>query len=318
MRKGAMLLCLSLLLCLAGCKEKEIIQENEYEYLIGVSLCNVMEPWLSHTIDSMGELQMSDSRVNIIFKDAAGSQEKQLQDIEQLMECGVDLLITAPGDSKSLQEKLEEISQEIPVVVMGIDPGTENYTAFIEFNDYEIGRLAGSYILEEQYQPGNQIVVLTGPSGSTISTRRLQGFQDAVLGSIKEEQIHYLDGEWLRDKAENRMKDYLVVSQKADIVFAFNDEMAYGAYLAQNQYRVTGTCFLGVDGFTGNLGGLDLVERGILDATIHCSEIGSLAYETALQILDGEEVEKHLVIEPELMTGSAKSYPASAQEDDRH
>lgn len=301
------ILCLSLLLCLtASCKEKEVIQKNEYEYLIGVSLSNVMEPWLSHTIDSMEGDRRSDSRVNIIFKDAAGSREKQLQDIDQLMECGVDLLIAAPGDSLSLQEKLDEVSEDIPVVVMGIDPGTESYTAFIEFNDYEIGRLAGSYILEEWYQKENQIVVLKGPEESTISARRLQGFRDAVSGYIGEKQIHYLDGEWLRDKAENRMKDYLVVNQKADIVFALNDEMAYGAYLAQDQYRVTGTCFLGVDGFTGNLGGLDLVERGILDATIQCSEIGSLAYETAVRILDGEEVEKHLVIEPDLITKEAK------------
>lgn len=316
MGKKLKILCLSLLLCMmGGCKEKEIIQENEYEYLIGVSLSNVMEPWLSHTIDSMEEEHLSDSRVNIIFKDAAGSQEKQLQDIDQLMECGVDLLIAAPGDSLSLKEKLKEISREIPVVVMGIDPGTESYTAFIEFNDYEIGRLAGSYILEERYRRGNQIVVLTGPSSSTISARRLQGFQDAVEGRIGEDQIHYLNGEWLRDKAENRMKDYLVVSQKADVVFAFNDEMAYGAYLAQNQYRVTGTCFLGVDGYNGNLGGLDLVECGILDAAIRCSEIGRLAYETAVRILDGEEVEKHLVIEPELIT---KSYSPSIPEGDPH
>lgn len=71
MGKKLKILCLSLLLCMmGGCKEKEIIQENEYEYLIGVSLSNVMEPWLSHTIDSMEEEHLSDSRVNIIFKDA--------------------------------------------------------------------------------------------------------------------------------------------------------------------------------------------------------------------------------------------------------
>ena len=303
MGKKLITLYLSLLLCLlAGCREKEIIQENEYEYLIGVSLSNVMEPWLSHTIDAMSAQRLADSRINIIFKDAAGSQEKQLQDIEQLMECGVDLLIVAPGDSESLQDKVEELYQEIPVVVMGIDPGTEDYTSFIEFNDYEIGRLAGSYSMEEQYQAGDEMVVLTGPSGSPISEKRLQGFKDAVSGDIEEEQIHYLNGEWLRDKAENRMKDYLVVNQKADVVFAFNDEMAYGAYLAQKQYRVTGICFLGVDGFTGNLGGIDLVERGLLDATIQCPEIGSLAYETAVRILDGEKVEKHQVIEPTLIT----------------
>ena len=307
MKKRFLPLALGLLLCLlTGCREKEIIQENEYEYLIGVSLSNVMEPWLSQTIDSMTEERLLDSRVNIIFKDAAGSSRKQLQDIDQLMECGVDLLIVAPNDSESLKEKLEELCRELPVVVMGVDPGTESYTTFIEFNDYEIGRIAGAYILEERYEPGNEVIVIEGSAGSPISARRLEGFQDAVEGVLPEENIHYLNGEWLRDKAENRMKDYLVSRQTADIVFAFNDEMAYGAYLAQKQYRVSGICFLGVDGFAGNFGGLDLVERGILNATIRCPEIGSLACETAIRILDGEQVEKHLVIEPELITGEGE------------
>lgn len=303
MKKKVWALCAVWVLCLlTGCGRTEDIQENEYEYLIGVSLTNVMEPWLSHTIDEMTEHRALDSQVNIIFKDAAGSAQKQIQDIDQLLECGVDLLIVAPGDLDSLKEKVEEVYEEIPVIVMGIDPGTDQYTSFIEFNDYEIGRLAGAYILEEQNQPGSEIVVLTGPPDSTISARRLEGFQDETEGKLSDTQLHYLNGEWLRDEAENRMKDYLVVSQKVDMVFALNDEMAYGAYLAQDQYRVTGICFLGVDGFAGNLGGLDLVERGILDATIQCSGIGSLAYKTALQILDGQEVEKHLVIEPKLMT----------------
>lgn len=304
MKKKLKLAGVVLLFCLlTGCGRQNVVQENEYEYLIGVSLSNVIEPWLSHTIDSMTNRRAQDDRVNIIFKDAAGKSEKQMQDIDQLMECGVDLLIVAPNDAEELREKVEEVYEKIPVVVMGIDPGTTNYTSFIEFNDYEIGRLAGSYIMEENYQPGNKIVVITGSANSPLSVRRLQGFQDAAAGKLDEESVHYLDGEWLRDKAENRMKDYLVARQNADIVFAFNDEMAYGAYLAQKQYRVSGTYFIGVDGFAGNFGGLGLVERGILNATIRCPEIGNVAYETAIQIMDGEEVEPHLVIEPELITG---------------
>ncbi|MFR3493244.1 MAG: hypothetical protein ACLTTJ_05100 [Blautia sp.] len=34
------------------------------------------------------------------------------------------------------------------------------------------------------------------------------------------------------------MKDYLISHDSADIVFAFNDDMAYGAYQACQQYRI--------------------------------------------------------------------------------
>jgi len=295
---------LALLVLLAACGAGETVLEDDYEYLIGVSLSNVMEPWLSQTIDGMTNSRLDGSRVNLIFKDAAGSTEKQRQDIDQLMECGVDLLVVAPGDSESLREKLREVYREIPVVALGIDPGVSDYTSFIESNDYEIGRLAGNYILETHYRPGSEIVVVEGLPDSPLSARRLEGFQETVSDRIAREDLHFLNGEWLRDKAENRMKDYLVTNRKADIVFAFNDEMAYGAYLAYDQYRVTGICFIGVDGFSGNMGGEELVARGILTATIQCPELGSLAYETAVRILNGEDVEKHQVAEPKIITAA--------------
>lgn len=52
------------------------------------------------------------------------------------------------------------------------------------------------------------------------------------------------------------MKDYLISHDSADIVFAFNDDMAYGAYQACQQYRIEGKVHLiGVDGFEGEVQG---------------------------------------------------------------
>ena len=91
------------------------------------------------------------------------------------------------------------------------------------------------------------------------------------------------------------MKDYLVVNGAPDIVFAFNDEMAYGAYIAGEQLRMgNGTKFVGVDGFEGESAGLNLVEKEILDATIQSPDFGSLAYDAAMDILKEKEVtERH-------------------------
>ena len=148
-------------------------------------------------------------------------------------------------------------------------------------------------------------MVIEGVEGSPISEKRRKGFLDAIQAKIPQEKIVYDYGDWLRDQAELRMKDYLVSHDQADIVFAFNDEMAYGAFLACQQYRAAdGVHLIGVDGFEGESAGLNLVERGILDATIQSPDFGSMAYDVALALLHGKETAHNITIEPQLITGN--------------
>lgn len=211
--------------------------------------------------------------MNLIFRDAAGSTEKQIQDIESLMKCGIDLLIVSPDGSNALNGIMEEVFEEIPIVVVGVEPQTKAYTTVIQADDNGIGKMAGEYILENFYTEGDK--------------------------------INY--GDWFRDVAEARMKDYLVVNGAPDIVFAFNDEMAYGAYIAGEQLRMgNGTKFVGVDGFEGESAGLNLVEKEILDATIQSPDFGSLAYDTAMDILEEKEVQRDITVTPRMITGDKK------------
>ena len=151
------------------------------------------------------------------------------------------------------------------------------------------------------YKKNKKIVVFQGVEESPVSKQRLKGFHDSVQGTIPEEDITYYCGDWLRDRAELRMKDYLISHDSADIVFAFNDDMAYGAYQACQQYRIEGKVHLiGVDGFEGESAGLSLVDKGVLDATIQTPDFGGLSYEIARKLLEGNKVEKNIIIQPEL------------------
>lgn len=297
---------LCIFLCMmSGCGEKETVRTDGYEYLIGVSFTNVMEPWLNNLAQVIEAKAEKEKDVNLIFRDAVGSTEKQIQDIEALMECGIDLLIVSPDGSKALNGTLEDVFAKIPIVVVGVEPETEAYTTLIQADDQKIGQMAGSYILENLYHDGDRIIVIEGVQQSLISDQRRKGFVQAVKGYIPEENLVYVYGDWLRDTAESRMKDYLVVNGTPDIVFAFNDEMAYGASIACEQFRMRdGIKFIGVDGFDGESAGLNLVDKKILDATIQSPDFGALAYDKALEILEGKEVERDIQIVPKLITGN--------------
>ena len=145
---------------------------------------------------------------------------------------------------------------------------------------------------------------MQGVQNSPISLQRLEGFNDCVTGIIPGEDISYYEGEWLKDRAELRMKDYLVFKGEPDIIFAFNDDMAFGCYTACRQYRVNQTPkIIGVDGFegAGETAGRHLLEKGILQATIKSPDFGALAFDTALKILGGEKTERQMTVVPQLI-----------------
>ena len=289
-----------------GCAgtDKMQVKSDAYDYVIGVSLINMVEPWLYNLTQVMTDMSDSDENVNLILLDAANSSQKQAEDISLLMNSGIDLLIMASDGSDAVDQIQKEVFEKIPVIAVGIKPHSDDYTALIQADDYTIGQMAGEYILEHFYQPGNKVVVMQGVQNSPISLKRLEGFNRSVEGVIPKAALSYYEGEWLKDRAELRLKDYLVSKGEPDIIFAFNDDMAFGCYSACRQYRVNQTPkIIGVDGFegSGETAGRHLLEKGILQATIKSPDFGALAYETALKILSGEDVQQQMTVVPQMI-----------------
>ena len=178
MKKVMVVVFSAIFLLLSGCRSNIRDCADGYKYLVGVSLTNVMEPWLNNLVQSMEEKARQGKDIKF-FRDAAGSTEKQIKDIRALMDFGVDLLIVSPDGSSSLNGILKEVYEKIPVVVVGVEPDTDDYTTLIQADDEGIGRMAGEYILNKLYKKGKKIVVLKGVSNSPISDMRLKGFCDA-------------------------------------------------------------------------------------------------------------------------------------------
>ena len=303
MKKYRIVLAVLLLLAVCavgyGCAGKTAHKEG-YRYVIGVSIANDIEPWLKNMVTEIdSQLAKEYPDTNVIYKEATDDPDRQIADVEALTESGIDLLIIVPQSSTALSDEISKIHQQIPVIVAGVEPGTSDYTSFINFSDYDMGKMIGDYILAQKYRAGDKVFVLEGPEKSQISMMRKDGFAD----TIPEADITYANGEWLRDKAEDRTKDYLILNKRFDIVFAFNDEMAYGAYIAANELRVTNACYIGIDGYAGENGGIALVQNGVLGATVSCSGIGTKTLDVAMDVLKGQKVDRNYQIEAKLITG---------------
>jgi len=287
MRKIILLLVTCSLFC-SSCGSEQVKQSIPgYQFVVGVSHANLIEPWRIALYEEMQAQSEYYDNMRLIFTDAAGDSTRQAGDVEQLLGLGIDLLIISPNNAVDLKEAIADAHEKVPVIVLDQDIKGEDYTLFIGSDNKLIGTLAGEYTSRLLGDKGGKVLEISGNQSSSVALAISQGFAEAISKNPKIELAGSLDGDWLRDTAERRMKDYLITSEDVNVVFAHNDDMALGANIAADELRVLGISFIGVCGLEKE--GIELVESGSLAGTFFRSTGGKEAVEWAMKILNGEK-----------------------------
>lgn len=261
-------------------------ESDGIDYLIGVSQSQLRDPWQININEDIKKEVENYDNVQIIYTDAAGNADKQINDINKLMDYGIDLLIISPNSSKIITEKVAEVYEELPVIVL--DRGVEgyDYSLYIGPDNLTLGNRVAKYISRLLGSDGGAVVEITGHSDSSASNERSLGIRQE-LDNIKGIEItHEIEGQWSKDIAEDAMLELFNNNNNIDVVFAHSDAMAIGAY---NAYKNSGyekqVYFIGIDGVLGENGGIEAVNDGILSCTFTCPTGGKEAVQYAIDIL---------------------------------
>lgn len=268
---------------------------NGAKYLIGMSQCNLGEPWRIQMNEDLRDAAERYPDIKLIFTDAAQDSQKQIQDVKNLMKLDIDLLIISPNEFEPLTPILSEVYKEIPVIVLDRKIKSNDYTLFIGADNEWIGRRAGEYVKNLLGEEDGNIVEIMGLPGALPTTERSVGFRESISSAPNIKIQDELVADWLRDTAEIKFLSYLRENpdQHIDVVYAHNDPMAYGAYKAAKQMgREEEMIFIGVDGLSDEEGGINLVRKGIINITFIYPSGGKTAIEYAVRILNGEKIEQ--------------------------
>ncbi|HXK59460.1 MAG TPA: substrate-binding domain-containing protein [Acidobacteriota bacterium] len=274
--------------------------EGAAKWTIGMSQCNLGEPWRVQMVEDIREAAKAYPEINVVFKDAQNDTLKQRSQIEEFTSAGVDLLIVSPKEAAPLTPPVAEAFRKgIPVIVLDRRILGDQYTCFIGADNRKIGRAAGRWIVERLNGKG-KVVELKGLMTSTPGQDRHAGFREAIEGTDIE-IIFEADMKWLEPDARREMESALARFPKIDLVYAHNDPGAHGAYLAARAAgREKDIVFVGIDALPNE--GQVYARQGILGATFEYPTGGREAVETALKILRGEEVPKEIVLPSRLFT----------------
>lgn len=295
-RKLHLIIYVAFIVLLSGCAQQP------KKFVIGVSQCSE-DIWRDKLNDElkMGEY-LNDS---LIVKLASSNDDNMLQNkqVNQFIDEGVDLLIISPNQLSAISKAVERAYDKgIPVILYDRKTNSDKYTAFIGCDNYTIGKSMGTFIAQ-QLQGEGRIVEISGLEGSSPALERHRGFMDAIKPYPGLQVVASEGGNWKEEGGIQAMKRILKQTQDFDYVFAHNDRLAWGAYVAARQMRVKRNYkYTGVDGMATEGGGLELVRDGIFEASYLYPTKGDEVIALAMKILKHQPYERDNYLSTSIIT----------------
>lgn len=185
------------------------------------------------------ELEKAHPNLKITVKTASGAPEQanQLQDLVTVTK--IDSLVIFPFESAALTQPVMQAKKKnvyVTVVDRGLtDPSAQD--AYIAGDNTAFGRIPAEYIAKK-YNGKANIVALRGIP-TTLDNERWEAFT-AVMK--QHPGIKILDAKyanWNRDDAFKVTQDFLTRFKEIDVIWAADDDMAFGVLKAIEQAKRT-------------------------------------------------------------------------------
>lgn len=238
---------------------------------------------------------------DLIVTNADGELPKQIADIRNLLNQGVDLLIVAPVNSDGLDPALNAAKKKgVPVITIDrkvTNTWCEDYVTFIGSDFYDQGMRAADAMAEATDGKAN-VAILLGSSGNNVTDNRNAGFIDQVEKEYPEmEIVAQQTANFARDEGQTVTEQLLQANPDIDAIYAHNDEMGLGAVTA---IRAAGKD-PGQDVKVVSVDGTANAVQGIVDGDINAviesnPRFGPLAFQVAEEFWGGEAILEDITI----------------------
>lgn len=237
----------------------------------------------------------------MVLRDPALDVERQIEQIQEMLDMGIDVLIVTPVDWERLTDVLEQARKQGTLIVV-LDTNVQSselVDCTITSDNYQAGVLVGEYFLTQHDR--SKILVMTHEA--TKSGRdRVQGFVDTISTNENMEIVREIECEGQLEIAMPKLQQAIEEGVEFDSVFCLNDLASVGAAAALDAKHMLSTVDLyGVD---ASPDAKALIAEGMMRASAaqFPTEIGKEAADVIYRLLEGEQVEKDILVPVELIT----------------
>lgn len=235
MKKRSMkflMVLMGLVLIAFGCSNEAGTTEGEgntgakKDLLIGISFQELNNPYFISMQKAFEEAAKTIG-AEVIITDAAHDVAQQANDIDDMIQRGIDILILNPTDSEGIEPAVVA-ADEAGVIVVAVDAQASGpIDTFVGSRNYDAGYLAGKKMVEDLGGKG-KVAILDGIPVVPI-LERVEGFKAAVAESSGIEIVDIQNGKQDRAVATDVTENILQANPDLDALFSVNDGGALGA-----------------------------------------------------------------------------------------
>lgn len=278
-------------------------KEEEVVYKFGFSCIAKENPYFVTLGESISEELRKEGHILIgRDKDTNLDPQTQIQQIQEMIDEGIDVIFLTPVDWQQITPALEALKEaDVKIINLDTQVAEMDYVdAYIGSDNKHAGVICGEALVEK-YPDGGKVAILECPTMNSIN-ERITGFEEALAGKpfevVARENV---SGDL--NKAREAAKKILEEHKDIVAIMCGNDQVAVGACIAANEAKVSGVGIYGVDGSPEIKKELEK-ENTLVAGTAAQSPInmGKAAAKVALDMLNGEKYEKETYLETYLIT----------------
>lgn len=277
--------------------------------VIGFAQIGSESDWRIANTESFREVFTEENGYYLILEDAQQKQENQVKAIRKFILQDVDYIVLDPIVETGWEAVLQEAKDAgIPVILSDRKISVKDedlYTCWIGSDFEKEGRRAGNWLeryirsIDKEGETLN-LVTLQGTKDSTAQLGRSKGFQEVLENNPSWNMLEEVDADFTQAKGQEVMEYFLKTYKDIDVVICQNDNMAFGAIEAIEQYGKK----IGSDGdiiilsFDGMKDALEELQKGNIIAEFECNPWTAVYVERAIKRMEkGEVPEKKQSIE---------------------
>jgi D-xylose transport system substrate-binding protein len=238
------------------------------------------------------EARAKELGAEVISRDADGDDDRQLQQVKDMIEAGIKVLVLLPH-TDTLASRMVDAAKAANVKVISYDRLVLNSDVdlYVSFDRLEIGRMQAEYLIKRAPK-GNYVLIAGSPNDQGAKT--LHDAQMSVLrpyvdrGDIKVIADAYTK-DWLPSEAYLTMLKAIDSAQgKIAAVLASNDGLASGAIQALRERNLAGK--VAISGQDADLAAIICIAEGTQTMTIYkpFTNEAARAAEEAVRLAKGE------------------------------
>ncbi len=276
------------------------LEQKENSRLIGVSYMTMNNEFYKILNEEISnQVEMEGDRM--VLRDPALSVDRQIRQIEEMLQLGIDVLVVTPVDWKSLSHILEKAKKQgVFIVVVDTDLEEDSVAdCTITSDNYSAGQLVGQYFAEQNKE--SDLIVMTHDAAKS-GQDRVRGFLDAVEENDRIHVVKRINCDGQLEIAMPKMQEAIQEGITFDSVFCLNDLAAVGVAAALDEHGMSEQ--VKVYGIDASPDAKALIQEGMMSASAaqFPSRIGRIAADTVYRLLRGEAVERKIRVPVELVT----------------